>query len=554
MNNHQTPGSILNLEFVLSGQEIKDTLLNSGSSVEIPIPQDWAALKGDRQKTILDKIFNQPEVACSIQQIVTRDQSGPHLHHVDYPSIAHATPGAGYFIRVSRTVDNADFDIHALGAGQNDSIAKALIEARTPQIYFFNAQRYPRPTHPYGNNKRLIPNADNLVEVLGTLQPSATAFKNYVHQVRQILPLIKWISVEAAGGNETEIRIWQVEEATGRNDLTIPLSQCGTGVGQVLAILYVVTQSSGNVIVIDEPTSFLHPHAAKALMKVLREDRNNQYIVSTHSPEVIVAIDPARLFALNFEQEATTIKNIDRRDLDSARNVLDALGSRLSDVFGADQIAWVEGPTEVECFPLLLKAANVNVGANLAFAALRATGDLEGRHAEAIADIYRNLSASHAILPRTLTLSLDGDKRAQLENSKILKSAFGDVLHFLPRRCYENYLLDASALSSLLNELPFFVEHPTNDQFVRSWIEANGGRRDFCCSAKPVFSDLWMAQVDGATLLEELFQHLSEGTEIYRKTLHSPRLTKWLLEHKRTFLEQLIAYVVGLIPPEQRLE
>jgi predicted ATPase len=546
------PRSTFDFEFVLSGQELKDTLLSFESSVQIPLPPQWGNVPTELRASTLEKIFEQPEIVFSVQQLARLD-AGVSMQQVQYPSVAHTVPGHGYFMHLSRNQAHANFDIHAWSGGESDVIAKPLIEQLQPKIYFFNAQRNPKPTHPYGNLQRLTQNADNLAEVLGMLQPYPTAYRNYVDQVRRVLPLIKWFSVTGAGGNETEVRVWQVEESTGRTDLTIPLSQCGTGVGQVLAILYVVTHSSGNVIVIDEPSSFLHPRAAKALMNILREDANNQYVVSTHSPEVIVAIEPARLLVLGFEQEATTVKEVDRADLDSTRDVLNALGSRLSDVFGADYVVWVEGPTEVQCFPLLLRAGGVNVAANLAFAALRATGDLEGRHAEALADIYRNLSVSHAIIPRTVALCLDGDKRDQLDNSKVLKSAFGDVLHFLPRRCYENYLLDSSALCALLNELTFFQERPTSERSVQNWIEINGTKADFGASEEPVFSEKWLANVDGARLLDTLLQELSETTEIYRKTLHSPQLTKWLIDNKKASLDELVVYVVGLIPPEQRV-
>jgi hypothetical protein len=200
-----------------------------------------------------------------------------------------------------------------------------------------------------------------------------------------------------------------------------------------------------------------------------------------------------------------------------------------------------------------MSAGGVNTAANLAIAALRATGDLEGRHDEAVADIYRNLSASHAIIPRAVALSLDGDKREQLANSNVLKTAFGDVLHFLPRRCFENYLLDPTALSALLNQLSFFITNPTSDVSVREWMEKNGADQRFGARTEQVFSIGWLSKVDAPRMLEALFEEMSEKTEIYRKTLHSPQLTKWLVQNKPSSLNELVSYVVGLVPNEQRV-
>jgi len=51
----------------------------------------------------------------------------------------------------------------------------------------------------------------------------------------------------------------------------VPLSESGTGVGQVLAILYVVfTSEYPRTIVIDEPQSFLHPGAVRKLFEARR--------------------------------------------------------------------------------------------------------------------------------------------------------------------------------------------------------------------------------------------------------------------------------------------
>ena len=197
--------------------------------------------------------------------------------------------------------------------------------------------------------------------------------------------------------------------------------------------------SRGNVIVIDEPNSFLHPRAAKALIGILKEDRSNQYVISTHSPEIIVSSDPDRFFSLKFSDEMTSVTDVARSDLVSIKQVLGEVGAQLSDVFGADSVLWVEGPTEVQCFPLLLRAAGRALDSGLTIAPLRSTGDLESRHGAVVADIYRNLSSAHTILPTAVGVSLDGDKRG-IKEKENLERAFGSILHFLKRRCYENYL------------------------------------------------------------------------------------------------------------------
>jgi len=180
-------------------------------------------------------------------------------------------------------------------------------------------------------------------------------------------------------------------------------------------------------------------------------------------------------------------------------------------------------------------------------AQLRSTGDLEGKHAQACADIYRNLSSAGSILPVNITISLDGDKKS---NSKVdkLKTVFGEgKLHFLPRRMYECYLLHPSALAELLNTLPTFSGVPTNGEHVETWIRAEGHQAKYGASVFTPLSPEWLAHVDAARLLDDLFQSISSSKEIYRKIPYSALLTQWLIENYIDSLNEVVDYVSALV-------
>lgn len=231
----------------------------------------------------------------------------------------------------------------------------------------------------------------------------------------------------------------------------------------------------------------------------------------------------------------------------SIKQVLGEIGAQLSDVFGADSVLWVEGPTEVQCLPLLSQAGGRVLDSGLTIAPLRNTGDLESRHGAIVADIYRNLSSAHTILPTTIALSLDGDKRKMKEREN-LERAFGCVLHFLERRCYENYLIHPAAICAALNETESFKAAPIRRESVDDWIKANGNDSKYKAERDEPFSAHWLSEVDAPRLLEDLFQGLSEAKEIYRKPLHSVEITRWLISNDRPFLDELVEYVMGLIP------
>src|SRR5262249_27501759 len=112
-----------------------------------------------------------------------------------------------------------------------DELGLMMASELRPRVYLFDAVRVPSSRSPAGSTTQLSSDAANLPEVLSTLQPKPNSFKEYVDQVTKVLPIVKWVDV-VPSGTESEIRIWNVDP-TDKDDLPNPLSECGTGVGQV---------------------------------------------------------------------------------------------------------------------------------------------------------------------------------------------------------------------------------------------------------------------------------------------------------------------------------
>ena len=170
-------------------------------------------------------------------------------------------------------------------------------------MYVFEAQRRATGVCAIGRGTRLAADCSNLAEVLHNLQPNHERFREYQDLIRRIFPDIQGVSVviHAAAQNRVEVRVWLAPVRTQRvDDLTIALEECGTGIGQVLSILYVLKNPDAEraVIAIDEPNSFLHPEASRALIRILKEFPDHQYIIATHAPEVIAESRPEMLTVL----------------------------------------------------------------------------------------------------------------------------------------------------------------------------------------------------------------------------------------------------------------
>jgi hypothetical protein len=128
----------------------------------------------------------------------------------------------------------------------------AFIRTTQKRIYRFLAERLNIGSCDRSFNSDLLTNASNLPEALGMLQGSNPELFNFFNQhVSIIFPQIKRISISQ--GQNIEIKVWHVDPSTLREDLSFPLSACGTGIGQVLSILFVVlTANYPRIIIIDE--------------------------------------------------------------------------------------------------------------------------------------------------------------------------------------------------------------------------------------------------------------------------------------------------------------
>jgi predicted ATPase len=448
------PHSELNLDFIVSGAELRNALLTHGGGIHVPVPDD-SIDKGQ----FLDDILSNDAITFRMQRL-----GNGSAQALAYPS--HQLFAAGhrhFFFAAQPNLERTDFITSGSGTGDNDNLGAIMLAALQRKIYFFDAQRLNVGRCTIGNRIDLASNASNLAEVLLILQHNRFKFDRLNEHLRRIFPSINSISVRPApdSGNVAEILVWNIDPATERDDLAIPLNESGTGIGQVLAILYVALVADANVLVIDEPNSFLHPAASRQLVKLLREYRNHQYIISTHSPEVIAGASPDRLFMLRLQDQRTTISVLQSESVQGVQEALTEVGSRLSDVFGADAILWVEGSTEEACFPRVLKAVGIDLGSRISVVALRNTGDLEAKRgsAAAIWEIYQRLSRANALMPRALAFSLDREGRTNAKMEELEKIS-GSRVKFLPRRMFENYLLHVGAIAAHLATLPTFAATP----------------------------------------------------------------------------------------------
>jgi hypothetical protein len=422
-----------------------------------------------------------------------------------------------------------------------------LVRLVRERIYLFRAERMNIGLSAFGHGSALATNAVNLPEVLSVLQATnPSRFQRFNQHVRAIFPHITQIAIVPRPDHQLEILTWTIPVETERDDLAVPLTQSGTGVSQVLAILYVVmTAEFPQILLIDEPQSFLHPGAIRKLIEILKvEYPQHQYVLTTHSPHVISAANPGTLLLVKRGADQSVVEPISTAAAKEMNSVLSDVGVRISDVFGADNIIWVEGPTEEHCFPLILQYVAQRPLLGTALLAVEHTGDFETRKAD-VAEryfaIYARLSEGTGLVPPALAFIFDLEGRSP-EQLDELRRRGKEKVHFLPRRLYENYLLDADAIAACVSEIDGFREEPVASAEIERWIGRLQWEKKYVGRDIPEnerSDDLWVRDVHGARLLADLYADLSDQRVTYQKTTHSVALTRWLIEHKPEMFREI---------------
>jgi len=406
-------------------------------------------------------------------------------------------------------------------------------------IYRFKAERIASEHCDLGLERTLAPNAANLAEVLSLLQDNHVQLNEYNQLVREVLPYIYQVNSRRLENNRGEVVIWNDEGAISRNDLAFTLKECGSGVGQVLAILYVVlTAREPQVIILDEPQGFLHPGAVRKLLEVLRRHtkEKHQLVIATHSPTVITSAEPSSVTMIKQEGSESVFEAIDIMKVTDQRTYLANVGARLSDVFGYDRVLWVEGVTEEICFPLILQVLTEKHLMGTAILRVQHTGDFNRKDTKNVIEIYKRLSQLEGgLVPPVVGFIFDREIRSEREIEDLKKQSDGKI-HFTPRRMFENYLLNPTGIASILStqDLPTITESQ-----VSNWLEQNKTASRYYKGVKSHGDEPWHENVDGAALLFDLFKDLSAGKVHFEKTVHSPMLTKWLLHNSAEELREL---------------
>jgi hypothetical protein len=555
------------VSFTLTHEELWGILRNVRGSLGVPLPDGLLykiQTEGDnrehtRVQKFVDRVFNKDSYMLDALYTMSSHSLGK-LSPAKFPSIGDYDAGEARgkhpfaWCEINNEGKLVVINTQRQGERSFDVGAKVL-NVLKERLYNFKAERFNVGKYLAGLGRILDSDARNLPEVLGNLLgETPTKFRLLNQHFQTIFPQVYEVSARNVSGEpqqmglSREIIIYEVESSDPED--AIPLNHGGTGLGQVLAMLYVLIESKQpQVIIIDEPQSFLHPGAVRKLFEIFNLYSQHQYIIATHLPYIIHAAKPTTITLVTKERgQESHLQPIDVNETQELSICFDQVGARLSDAYGADNILWVEGPTERDCFPLILEKYSQRRLMGTEIVPVISVDEVLGKAADRVIGIYRQLSQGKGLRPAAVGFIFDRECRKKEKRDDLERQLDGRV-RFLDRRMYENYLLEPKAIAAVLRQLPGVNKRLVTVPKIKRWLEKEVKKSDYLCN---IPDEPWINIIDGAKILVGMFSYFTGQTVAYRKVEHGVKLTGWLLDNNTGDLQEVAVLIEKLLDKDTR--
>jgi len=215
---------------------------------------------------------------------------------------------------------------------------------------YFQPQRVPEVVATTNPEPVPSPDASNLGRVIYNHRGHETPTMAQMDRLMsEMFPEIDRILAGPSGQNQITVSVH--DRYANQN---VPLSDVGTGLTQVLHLIAsVLLMPSGRTMLIEEPTAYLHPAAERLLASFIRTHPEHAYVISTHSPIFISALEPDRVFLVRRDATGIDVSPVIGTDV-TMRQVLQELGVQPGDLALSERILFVEGVADLAIYPVLL--------------------------------------------------------------------------------------------------------------------------------------------------------------------------------------------------------
>jgi len=241
------------------------------------------------------------------------------------------------------------------------------------------------------------------------------------------------------------------------SDMFFPIEATGGGYQEVTGLVCQLLRETDVFFGVEEPELHLHPELARKFLDILKEiSKQNQVFVTTHSTIFVDQADLQNTWVVRKSNKDTSVTRLSEpKDL---RNVLHELGLRPSDIFYANGVIFVEGPTDRVVLPIWARNMGIDL-AEFGISIIPTYGKASGKyHLTVWTDATENTGIPYySIL----------DKGAEKEAKKLLKKLkYGENLFLLKKGAIEEYYPTNRIVEALNQEYDIEMTEEEEKQLV----------------------------------------------------------------------------------------
>lgn len=518
-SGQSSPGEIteqeVQYEFVCSTKEVLDALSEYKSDIFLQAKNSSA----EHISMVLSELKSPKTLELNYKV----NKAGVFVS--ERPSLKQSRPGQSAFTVAMNRGELQHLNV--LNGGRENLMDLFVKNANRNCIFYLPSERYHVAKTSLGRHSNLARDTSNLAGFLQFLQGNyAAQFEKIETNLCRVIPSVERVTIDTQQDG-FEILVWP-EGAGGNRNLALTLAECGTGVSQVLSIFSIVATERSSIIAVDEINSFLHPQAVKDLLSILASEyAENQYIISTHSSDVLTHPSVSRIINVSRTGFNSEVEAFGREDLLKLKESMRSLGISMGDVLSAENFLWVEGATEEIVLPNIINDAFGSMPRGLKIASVSSTGDFssKSRDKRQSIRIYEHVQKRSAPLSSGNAFLLDRETLTDASVEDLFEKTDGKFA-VIPRRMLENYVIDADAIVAVLEE-DLGEGDQLDVEIVRGKLVEIAGRKDFATRSKfgeDLKSAGWLKEIDGASLLKTAFGELTHHKVEFQKTNHTPRL------------------------------